>query len=91
MSTLVISDLSFLKELDEQESKVAGAASAGAAAAADYNDAVAASGSTTNGNVYARANGGYYNSGYDYYGNYYSYSGGPSASVDASDRYYYYY
>ena len=85
MSTLVISDLSFVEDLDNQESKVAGAASAGASAAADYNDAVAAGGSTTNGNVYANANGTYRD--YYYYG---SYESGPSAYVSASDRYYYY-
>ncbi len=85
MSTLVISDLSFLQDLDNQESKVAGAASAGAAAAADYDDAVAASGSTTRGSVYANANGTYRD--YSYYGYYES---GPSANVSASDRHYYY-
>ncbi|MGB5633905.1 MAG: hypothetical protein WBM86_14155 [Waterburya sp.] len=91
MSTLVISDLSFLKELDNQESKIAGAASAGASAGADYNDAVAASGSTTRGSVYARGEGSYYSSYYsrDRYGNYYSssYSRGPSASVDVYSYY----
>ena len=39
MSKLVISDLPFLTELDNQESKVAGAASAGGAAAANYRGA----------------------------------------------------
>ena len=90
MSTLVISDLSFLEELDNQEFKVAGAASAGASAAADYNDALAASGSTTRGSVYARGEGSYYSSYYDRhpYGTYSSYSsGGPSANVSAYDRY----
>ncbi len=82
MSTLVISDLSFLEELDNQESKVAGAASAGAAAGADRDDAVAASGSTTKGSVYANANGGYSDS---YYYGYYE--RGPSASVSAYDQY----
>ena len=85
MSTLVISDLSFLEELDNQESKVAGAASAGASAAADYNDALAASGSTTRGSVYANAYGTYR----DYYP-YGYYESGPSVSVSASDRYCYY-
>ncbi|MGB5633904.1 MAG: hypothetical protein WBM86_14150 [Waterburya sp.] len=90
MSTLVISDLSFLEELDNQESKVAGAASAGASAAADYSDALAASGSTTRGSVYAHAEGSYYSSYYsrDRYGTYSSYySGGPSVNVSAYDRY----
>ena len=88
MSTLIISDLTFLEELDNQESKVSGAASAGAAAGADYSDAVAASGSTTRGSIYASADGGYYRSGYDYYyGGYYSYSRGPSASVDVYNYY----
>ncbi len=85
MSTLVISDLAFLEELDNQESKVAGAASAGASAGANYEDAVAASGSTTRGSIYARAEGSYYSSYYrrDRYGSYSSYySRGPSASVD---------
>lgn len=86
--SLVISDLSFFTELDNQESKVAGAASAGASAGANYQDAVAASGSTTNGDVYAGANGSYYSSYYDYYGSGYS-SSGPSANVSAYDRYYY--
>ncbi len=85
MSTLVISDLAYLEELDNQESKVAGAASAGASAGANYEDAVAASGSTTRGGVYARAEGSYYSSYYDRtpYGTYSGYySRGPSASVD---------
>lgn len=94
MSNFVISDLSVFEDLNSTELKVAGAASAGAAAAANYNDAVAASGSTTNGSVYARSEGSYdsYYYGYDYYGGYYSssYHRGPTASVDASDRYYYY-
>ncbi len=85
MSTLVISDLAFLEELDNQESKVAGAASAGAAAAADRDDVVAASGSTTKGSVNAYADGTYrshYPYGY--------YESGPSANVSAYDRYCYY-
>lgn len=90
MSNLVISDLSVFEELNSQELGVAGAASAGASAAANYNDALAASGSTTNGDVYASAQGSYssYYGGDGYYG---GYSGGPSASVSAYDRYYYYY
>jgi hypothetical protein len=90
MSKLVISDLAFLSELDDQKSNITGAASAGASAAANYNDAVAASGSTTNGFVYARAEGGYQYGGSYYDGSYYYGSSGPRASVDASDRYYYY-
>lgn len=82
MSALNIRDLSFVEELDSCESKIAGAASAGAAAAANYNDATAASGSTTNGDVYANAEGSYYG---------YYYSGGPRSTVNAYDRYYYYY
>jgi hypothetical protein len=86
MSKLVISDLSFLTELDDQESNVAGAASAGGAAAANYNDAVATVGSTTDGDVYSNANGS--SSYYDpYYG--YSSSSGPSANTSTSGRYYY--
>ena len=83
MSTLVISDLSVLEELNNQELKVAGGASAGAAAAADGSNAVAAGGSTTRGSVYARAEGRRYS--------YYGYSNGPTAAVDVHDRYYYYY
>jgi hypothetical protein len=87
MSKLVISDLSFLTELDNQESKVAGAASAGGAAAANYNDAVATVGSTTDGDVYSNANGSSYYSSYGPYGSYYS-SYGPSANTSTSGRYY---
>ena len=85
MSALNIRDLSFMEELDSCESKIAGAASAGAAAAAGGGDAVAAGGATSNGTIYARADGGYEDSGYYGY-----YSSGPSASVDAFDSYYYY-
>ena len=82
MSALTICDLSFMEELDTCESKIAGAASAGAASAADYNNATAASGSTTNGDVYASGQGGSYG---------YYYSSGPRSTVNAYDRYYYYY
>jgi hypothetical protein len=80
MPKLVISDLTFLTELDNQETPVTGGASAGAAAATStiYDSAVAAGGSSTNGNLKASANGRY--SGYKYY------SGGPSASVNANER-----
>jgi hypothetical protein len=84
MSKLVIRDLTFLTELNNQESKVDGGASAGAAAGANYSDAVAAGSSTTDGDVYAGARGSY--SSYDYYygGSY----GGPSVIVSTSGRYY---
>ena len=51
MSALTICDLSFIEELDTCESKIAGAASASASAAA---------GSTTNGTLNALPQGGYY-------------------------------
>ena len=84
MSALTICDLSFIEELDTCESKIAGAASAGASAAAGSGDAVAAGGATSNGTIYARAEGSRRNS-----GRYYYYSSGPTASVDVFDRYYY--
>jgi hypothetical protein len=89
MSKLVISDLSFFTELEDQELKVAGGASAGGAAAANYSDAVATVGSTTDGDVYSNANGSYssYYSDGSYYSSYYS---GPSANTSTSGRYYYY-
>lgn len=87
MSTLVISDLSVLEDLNSQELKVAGAASAASAAATDWRDAVAASAATTDGYASASGNGGYRYS--DYYG-YYSESG-PSAYASANDFHYYYY
>ncbi len=83
-----------LRDLNNQELTIAGGASAGASAAADYNDAVAASGSTTRGNVYARAEGSSYYSYYDRtpYGTYSGYSSyGPSANVSVYERTYYYY
>ena len=82
MSKLVISDLTFLTELDSREIKIAGGASAGAAAAADYNDATAAGASTTDGDVSARGEGG---SDDYYYG-----SRGPISTVDTYPRRYYY-
>lgn len=90
MSTFAIDDLlvaeESLRDLSDRELKITGGAAAGASSAADYNDALAASGATTRGGVYARAEGSYYY--YDRYsypwGSYsYSSSGGPSASVDA--------
>lgn len=91
MAKFAIEDLSFLNELETQQSAINGGASAGAAAAANYNDALAGAASTSDGNVNASARGGYFNSGYGYYGDYYSYSSGPSVSVNAYDRYRYYY
>jgi hypothetical protein len=88
MSKLVISDLSFLTELDDRELNIAGAASAGGAAAADYSDAVGTVGSTTDGDVYSNANGGYDYSSSGPYGSYYN-SSGPSANTSTSGRYYY--
>ena len=86
MSALTICDLSFIEELDTCESKIAGAASAGASAAAGSGDAVAAGGATSNGSVNANASGSYRS--YNRYG---SYQNGPSANVNVYDRYYYYY
>lgn len=87
MSALTICDLSFIEELDNCESKIAGAASAGAAAGAGGGDAVAAGGATSSkkGSVYANANGSYRSR--DRYG---SYQNGPSANVNVYDNYYYY-
>ncbi len=87
MSTFAIDDLlvaeESLRDLKDRELKLSGGASAGSAAAADYNDAVSASAATTDGYVSASARGGYRDS-YYYYGYYES---GPSASAYASDRY----
>ena len=102
MSAFAIDDLlvaekssnqELLRDLNNQELKIAGGASAGASAGANYSDAVAASGSTTRGSVYASAQGSSYNSYYsrDRYGTYSSYSSyGPSAYVDAYEDTYYY-
>lgn len=99
MSKFAIDDLfvaqESLRDLNKEELKLSGGAVAGASAGADYNDAVAASGSTTRGDVYAYADGSYYSSYYDRYrypdGTTYTYSGyysgGPSASVSAYSWY----
>jgi hypothetical protein len=92
MSKLVIRDLTFLTELNNQESEIDGGASAGAAAGANYQDAVAAGSSTTDGDVYASAYGSYNYSYYDpYYGGSSSSNSGPSASVSTSGRYWWWY
>ena len=84
MSKLVISDISFLNELNSQEAKIAGAASAGGSAAADRNDALVSVVSITDGNVNTSANGSYRS---DYY--YGSYESGPYTYAYASKPYYY--
>jgi hypothetical protein len=87
MSKLVISDLSFLTELDDRELNIAGAASAGGAAAANYEDAVATVGSTTDGDVYSSANGSSFYGSSGPYGDYYGFYG-PSANTSTYGRYY---
>lgn len=89
MTKFKIVDLSFCEEVDNKSIAITGGASAGAAAAANYNDALAGAASTSDGYVSANANGSFRNS-YGYYRDYFSYSGGPSVNVNASDRYYYY-
>ncbi|MEM7594683.1 MAG: hypothetical protein AAF383_24825 [Cyanobacteria bacterium P01_A01_bin.83] len=86
MSKLVISDISFLNDLNSQEAKIAGAASAGGSAAADRNNALASVAAIDNGDVYTSANGGYRS-----YGYYSSYESGPSTYANASEPHYYYY
>ena len=103
MSAFAINDLlvaeksssqELLRDLNNQELKITGGASAGASAGADRSDAVAASGSTTRGGVYASAQGSSYYSYYDRtpYGTYSGYSSyGPSANVSVYEDTYYYY
>ena len=92
MSAFAIDDLlvdqESLRDLNNQELKIAGGASTASSAGADYRDAVSAGAATTKGSAYANANGGYRSyGGYYYYG---SYESGPSANASAYDRYDYY-
>lgn len=89
MANFKIVDLAFCDEIDSATLNISGGASAGAAAAANYNDALASAASTSDGDVYAYADGSY-SSFYSSHLSYDSYSRGPSVSVSASDRYYYY-
>ena len=89
MAKFKIVDLAFCENLDNHSTNVAGGASAGAAAAANYEDTLASAASTSDGYVDASAYGSFRDSYGDRYG-YSSYSGGPSVNVSASDRYYYY-